>query len=303
MTEVIYNLFAYTNGAIITDLGIDQYKIIDQGSDSEKLKFLRERALLDHATAYKARIVEPILTCAQFRAKERLGMTLAVFEELFETFNVPSNPLYALTVILNGVPRIDHTYEGKLVLNEIAGMEKISDYLVCYTTDAGINLPQLFEDDYFKAIKLLFNNGLIVSSSKLLMIFIDTMAFIEYGDVQSSFTQWLSKYTYLMPLQITEEELWEFRNGILHMSNLDSRKVLNKKVKRLIPCVNLDSMQVAPGHDDKYFDLLKLIQTIAAGLEMWLQSYNDDTPKFEKFVERYDTVISDGRTLCLEPKS
>ena len=51
MPEVIYNLFAYTDGEVISYLGIVPYKIVDEGSDEDKFDFLRERCLIDHVDA------------------------------------------------------------------------------------------------------------------------------------------------------------------------------------------------------------------------------------------------------------
>lgn len=298
MPETIFNLFVYTDGELVTDLGIESYDIIDAPTDETKLEFLRERALIDHRTAYKGRIVSPILTYSEYIAKVRVGSELLLFEEFFLLFKAPINPLFVLTVIRNGEPKINHSYSGDLVLNEIKGRNAMVDYLVHYTTDDGINFMQMFDDDYFKAIKLLFNNGHLVSSTKLLMIFIDTISFVEYGDIKGSniFTKWLNTYTDLTSLNVSADELWELRNGILHMSNLHSRNVLNKKVKRLIPSVNLGHSARNSEEDDKCFDLLELIKVIATGVGNWMQSYNDNPIKIEKFVERYDMVISDARS-------
>ncbi len=40
-----------------------------------------------------------------------------------------------------------------------------------------------------------------------------------------NFSKWLAAYADLTPLGVTAKELWEFRNGLLHMINLSSRAV------------------------------------------------------------------------------
>lgn len=55
----------------------------------------------------------------------------------------------------------------------------MEDYLVKYTTPEGFDVPRLINDDFFLAIKLLFNSGLYVSASKLLLSFIDSIAYVE----------------------------------------------------------------------------------------------------------------------------
>jgi hypothetical protein len=105
--ETIYNLFVYTDGKVIKDLGIERYRLAEDGSDLQKIAFLQERALIDHATAYKARLVSPVITSEEFRAMQIAGVPLELFEELFELAGAPRDPLFALTVIVNGVPQVD----------------------------------------------------------------------------------------------------------------------------------------------------------------------------------------------------
>lgn len=295
MTEVIYNLFAYTDGKIISHLGIVPYNFAENSSDEDKIVFLQERCLIDHVDAYKARIVSPEITLDAFYSKHRLGTVTDIFEELFQHVNAPPAPLIVMTIIENGKARIGHTYTGSLDLNKIEGVDKMVDYLAHYTSERGIDFIQMFEDDYFKAIKLLFNNGLLVSSTKLLMIFVDTVAFIEFGDEQGNFKKWLNTFASLEEIGLEENELWELRNSVLHMSNLHSRAVLRGEVMRLVPCINLGATVTDEESREKRFDLLKLINVIVAGVGRWMESYNADRQKLEKFVERYDTVISDAR--------
>jgi hypothetical protein len=295
MPETIYNLFAYTDGSRIHTIGIHPYEIAHEATDESKLTFLKERCLVDHVNAYQARIVSPVITPTEFMAKHRLGNALHMFEQLFIHFKAPASPLFVMTTIVNGKPQVDHSYADRLDPNDISGPGVMSDYLLKYSTTDGIDLIQMFDDDYFKAIKLLFNNGMIVSSVKLLMIFVDTAAFVEHGDRSGNFISWLGTYVSLSPLNIEPQELWELRNGVLHMSNLHSRGVLSGKVNRLVPCVNLGDTVVDELHAEKRFDLLRLITALITGVGAWVQSYNDDRAKFEKFVERYDTVISDSR--------
>lgn len=294
MAEVIYNLFVYTDGKIVTDLGFAQYNVIDDGSDEKKIEFLRSRALLDHGRAYKAKVVSPEIDMESYYSKHRLGTAIAMFEELFQLAKAPPDPLFAMTVVENGEVRIDDSFIGPSLdlSDKRAGFV---DYLVHYTSGDGIDFGQMFEDDYFKAIKLLFNNGFLVSSAKLLMVFVDTVAFVEFGDEQGSFVKWLDAYTSLSSIDLEAIELWEFRNGVLHMSNLHSRRVLSGKVQRLVPCVNLGATFFDKVRNEKQFDLLSLIEIIVAGVAKWVETYNVDSLKLEKFVERYDTVISDAR--------
>jgi hypothetical protein len=62
---------------------------------------------------------------------------------------------------------------------------------------------------------------------------VDTIAFVEYGDEARNFARWIDAYVDLGPHHISSDELWEFRNSPLHMTNLSSRKVLAGSISRL----------------------------------------------------------------------
>jgi len=298
MAETIYNLFVYTDGKIITHLGIEQYKIVDDPTEEAMIEFLKERALNDHETAYKAAIVKPTVTLDAYQAKQRVGTAFVMFEQLFALAKAPQNPLFVATMIENGVPRVDYSHhgDGPVNLSNINGSRMI-DYLFHYISEEGFDLPRLIDDDYFKAIKLLFNNRHYVSCTKLMMIFIDTMAFIEYGDVKNKniFSDWLNTYAPLDEINITESELWEFRNGVIHMSNLHSRKVREGSVAQLVPGVNVPSSSITMPDGRKRLDLMGLVNVLGKAINNWADTYNKDFLKFEKFVERYDTIVSDAR--------
>jgi hypothetical protein len=79
------------------------------------------------------------------------------------------------------------------------------------------------------------------------------------------------------------------------MSNLDSRKVLSGKEKRISFCVALKVYVPSPDLDIQYFNLKELIDEITQSLSKWIESYNENPEKMVKFIERYDSVISDFR--------
>jgi hypothetical protein len=82
-------------------------------------------------------------------------------------------------------------------------------------------------------MKLLFNQKHYISSFKLLVSLIDTIAYLEYGDVKRNFQQWLDTYSEISKVEITSDEVYQLRNSLLHMTNLNSRDVLKKKHRRL----------------------------------------------------------------------
>jgi hypothetical protein len=189
---------------------------------------------------------------------------------------------------------------GPVDINDVivqrGGYGRMDDWLVRYTTNRGIDLSGLIHDDYFLAIELTYNAKLYVSAMKLLVCCIDSLAYIEYGNEPGVFVKWLTAYADLERLGITAEELWELRNGILHMTNINARKVSQRRVRRIsfrvggpadFPRVDQDGIY--------YFDFYGLIQVFAEAQARWLATYNADRGKFAKFVERYDETISDSR--------
>ncbi len=102
------------------------------------------------------------------------------------------------------------------------GKGKMEDYLESYTTPDGFDMQRLLNDDYFNAIKLLFNSKYYVSCMKLIVSFVDTVSYLEFGDTPGAFVRWLKTYSAIDKLGITEQQLWEHRNSILHMSNVSA---------------------------------------------------------------------------------
>ena len=176
------------------------------------------------------------------------------------------------------------------------------DYIPKYLTDKGFDLPRLLNDDFLVAINLLFNNRCYVSAAKLLLSFVDTMAFVEFGEAGGAqFCGWLNAYVDLHPVGVTAEEVWEHRNSLLHMTNLDSRKVLAGKVRRLLFYVG-PLPPDAPREDSeaKYYDLFALIRAVANGIGAFAISFNENRAKRETFFDRYDLIVSDRRVLKFE---
>lgn len=173
---------------------------------------------------------------------------------------------------------------------------QMPDYLNDYTDGSHFHLDKLIDDDFFSAIRVLFQASHYVSASKLLMCCIDTLAFVEFGDVKGNFAEWLRQYCDLNPLGITADELWEYRNAVLHLTSLDSKKVIAGKVARIAPYVAPRGSSPPKNYEyAKPFNLLDLIHIVASGIGRWGSSYNDTPDKIIDFIVRYDMTISDKR--------
>ena len=313
MKERVFNCFLYTDGEKISQLGVAVHEM--DGSDEEKMEFLRRSVSSDCLIADIANVrsctvgtSDGIFKYSSYMAMVRAGRSMEVFEEFFARHDAPESPLCCITPIVNGEAQIDvtHGYEPFYVSSfedhPKIGKGKMADYLESYITPDGFDMPRLLNDDYFKAIKLLFNAKHYVSCMKLLVSFIDTIAYLQFGDVSGSFVQWLKKYASIEKLGITEQQLWELRNSVLHMSNLDSRKVLSGKEKRISFCVARSGYIPDPDLDTQYFNFKDLIDEIAQALSRWIKTFQESPDKMLVFIERYDRVISDSRNAITHAK-
>lgn len=177
------------------------------------------------------------------------------------------------------------------------------DYLQQYFTDGKLDVPSMLNDDFLKAIKLLLNNRHYISGLKLLFSFIDTLAYIEFGDKKDNFVSFLDAYIDLKVLNVTSVEIWECRNSLLHMSSLESRKVKQGHIRRLIPHIGEDMpeflVQLEP--NTGYLNVHNLYLAVVYGLPKWLETYNITPNKWENFFHRYDEISSESRLSVLYP--
>ncbi len=299
MKEHAYNLFLYVDKSLITALGVAVHEL--DGTDSEKISALQQRVSHDYKAAKRYKLARRF-EWGEYESLMRLGRELEAFEEIFRDCNAPLNPIVAITPIVDGAPKIlAITALGPMNLEDFRGtpLEEpgaMVDYLKAYVKDGYFDVPQLINDDYFLAIKQLYNARHFVSAAKLLMSFIDTVAFIDAGDVRDGFSQWLHRYADLSSLDISPKELWEFRNGLLHMTNLRSRAVASGNTAPLIFYVgNPSRPKTSNPSGAKYFSLKGLLDIIAAAVSKWIETYNHNPEKLAAFVERYDLTLSDTR--------
>jgi hypothetical protein len=316
MTEKIFNLFVFVSGDCIRELGVVVHE--GGGEDSEKLAFLRNRAKTDASLATKYSIPQrytvkdidgtflPGLNYLMFQRLTNSGRVLEVFDEVLTEQRATQSPLICITPVVDGVPRIGGVSEIPSVSPSPGSASIVRfgtpDYLLVYMTDEGFDLASLLNDDYFRAIKLLFNSRLYVSCLKLLMSFIDTIAYLDVGDIQGGFKKWLENHVELDSLGVTAEELWEFRNSLLHVTGVDSRKVLAGKVRRISFYLGQMPAGLSVENTDiKYFDLHRMLFAVFDGIEKWIEDFKQTPEKIRILIERYDRVLSDVRYEVISP--
>lgn len=301
--EEIYNIFTFLDeNDICQQLGYTKHRV-DFSTDDIKYEYLCNHVDSDISRCESHSLVNPVRKSTD-DAYCRLHGVSILLHKAFEVFNIPNTSLYVITHVKNGKAIVDlRIAASEDTLNnrrKLMGYEGDQiDWLTHYRKEGVIDISSLIDDDFYKAIKLTFQNGHYLSSMKLLMSCMDSLAFIEYGvGKQSVFIKWLDEYADLSSVQITAEELWEFRNGILHMSNLNSRKILQGKVRRISFYVSNDPLEFYFERSGiHFFNFRKLIHCHAEGIQKWGDSYNCDPDKFILFIERYDEMVSDYRML------
>ncbi|MFB3897257.1 MAG: hypothetical protein ACE14V_13230 [bacterium] len=125
----------------------------------------------------------------------------------------------------------------------------------------------------------LYQQGYYISSLKLLLIAVDTMAYLKKGDNNpEDFKKWIIDYVDLSPVGITSEELWEHRNALLHTTTAESRKVKNGQYLPLFPYKE----PAIPFESSKFklYSINKLWEEMAKGFDKFLDEvYNNNELK------------------------
>ena len=302
MNEKIFNFFIYFESGVAREIGVRFHK--RSGTDIEKTDFLRENVAADYERARRFDLPQAY-TVNQWRAQLRIDGALSILDPILTKLNAPKRSyIHCLTPIKDGTPFWDQTigpgaFRGAEV-TDFGREGQMSDYLVDYSEGSCFYLDRLIFDDFFSAINILLDNKHYVSASKLLMSCIDTLAFVEFGDVRNNFTDWLDLYCDLKGVGVTAGELWEYRNAVLHMTSLDSRRVLRGDAARIAPYVAIRGSQPPQNEGDaKPFNLLELIDATSAGIQRWGMSYNASPEKVVDFINRYDMTISDKRIATI----
>jgi hypothetical protein len=317
MSERVVNLFLFVESKLIKSLGVTAHDF--DGNDEQAKVFLQGRVSVDASCAIRYPL--PVanikawlgvdagqrLSLETFDYLRRIGKGILLFEDALRKLNAPQTPLVCMTFIVDGKPVIDSTAHVNppanpvIVSEEFGGVMKRVDWLAAYITPLGLNVHDLLHDDFTEAIKLLYERKHYVSAIKLLVSFVDTVAFLDFGDVTGNYQLWLSKYAKLTPVGVTPSELWEFRNSILHMTNPLSRKVLSGNVLPLVFYIDpaTKSVRVDPDSGTKMFSFEALHEAIIEAVDAWTKSYSKNLSKQLEFIQRYDTILSEGRIAKL----
>ncbi len=104
MKETILNIFLVINDGLISEFRAKSHSI--SGSDDEKILFLKSNAENDFYSAEK--FDPPVdnngskMSYKKFYKLEKQGLQFQLFENIFDYFNAPENPLVCVTPVLDG---------------------------------------------------------------------------------------------------------------------------------------------------------------------------------------------------------
>lgn len=304
MLEEIYNLFYFaSNDDKITHVGIATHKV--NGTEEDKIKHLKDHIYSDAAICEhydvdpRALGDDKVLSNSRFMAMARVGNPFIVFEIALQAKNASQYPLMIYTAIKNGQVQIDASIKADkevrrsdFASNSVPGVKEMPDYLDKYFVDGGFKFKELLVDDHVKPIHLLFNNKHYLSSIKLLMSFIDTLGYLEFGAGTKTFPKWLDKYCDLTSLKITSSELYELRHSLLHMTNLNSHKVMQGKERRISYSIAPRGTPTRTHSGITFFNYVDFIPIFEAAMNKWIATY--DSEKLTTFVERYDQILREN---------
>jgi hypothetical protein len=104
MNEIILNIYLIINNNIVEAFRAIAYE--REGGDDNKIKFLKSKAVEDFQHAYKFDAPSDrfgkFMTYNKFAKLEKKGKQFELFEEIFQQFEVPQNPLICVTPVVDG---------------------------------------------------------------------------------------------------------------------------------------------------------------------------------------------------------
>ncbi|WP_062749570.1 hypothetical protein [Erwinia persicina] len=297
----ILNLYYFATDDLITHVA---YKIYERsGSEEELCNFLLSKVGNDLPYVTYAGIPDILkdkengISINKVNAMMRTDTLTYIFSEALSDFDIDEFYLHLITPIKNGKVIDDNRLNFEPLrqhhIDKFSGYEFLTtnDYLTDYYDGNKFDMAKLLNDDHFTPIHYLFNNKHYLSCVKLLFSFIDTIAWVDIGE-HHNFTKWIALYADISPLEVTGEELWELRNSLIHMSNLDSQKVKQGKVRRISFAIhNRNAFKTSTIGDTTYFNLIDFLYIIEDAMRKWVDTYNQDELKIITFVERYDKIV------------
>ncbi len=104
MKEIILNIYLIINNHHVEGFRVVPYEA--EGSDEEKIDFLKSRVRSDYSKSEKfnapVNSAGKFMSYNKFAKLEKQGMQFQLFEEIFSKFDVAENPLICVTPVVDG---------------------------------------------------------------------------------------------------------------------------------------------------------------------------------------------------------
>lgn len=104
MLETILNIYLIIEKDFVVSFKAFAYK--ENGSDEEKINFLKERVKEDYFKAYNfdapCNDKGEFMPYKKFAKLEKQGRQFELFEEIFQKYEAPAQPLICVTPVLDG---------------------------------------------------------------------------------------------------------------------------------------------------------------------------------------------------------
>lgn len=104
MNETILNIYLVIDNGLVTSFRAKSYEL--EGEDSFKITYLKENAAEDFHSSFvfdsPTNKKGEFMSYKKFSKLEKQGMQYQLFEEIFEKFKVPQNPLICVTPVVDG---------------------------------------------------------------------------------------------------------------------------------------------------------------------------------------------------------
>ncbi len=104
MNETILNIYLVIKNNFVVSFKAKAYE--QQGSDEDKISFLKSCAAKDFENAYvfdaPTNRVGEFMSYNKFNKLEMQGMHYQLFEDIFSKFSIPENPLICVTPVVDG---------------------------------------------------------------------------------------------------------------------------------------------------------------------------------------------------------
>jgi hypothetical protein len=104
MNEIVLNIYLIINEGKVVEFRAVAYE--REGGDDNKIKFLKSKTVEDFEKAYHFNAPSDrngnFMPYRKFSRLESRGKQFELFEEIFQNFNVPENPLICVTPVVDG---------------------------------------------------------------------------------------------------------------------------------------------------------------------------------------------------------